>query len=565
MLSCLVSVCGEARAGIVINEFLPDPPGSDAGHEFVELFNNSAQAVSLAGVEFQFANGADLQPSWQTRWSAAGTDSIPALSFYLLVDTNWLGPPAGNDQVRLSLQNGPDAVRLVRGSEVLDLVGYGELTGADFFEGHPAVAASGQSLARRPDGRDSGDNAADFLAASASPGFTNFPQYALEILDWGCEPPTARPQDRVTVSADLHNIGLRDLDTEVLLLVLGGQRVEAAVAGFPSDDRRLVRWEIRPDAPGRPTLEVLVPTGGDPDTLVTTLGRLQVGPGEMALNEVQAAPEQGEGEWVELACTGPRPVSLADYRIRDEDGVWRDLPPLGLGPGELVVLAADTAALGAWYRENRSHGDPLLGVCPDAPVMVELAAWPSLNNSPPQTRDYCDRLWLADSLGVIDHLKLLAAGGGDVGVPLPEDGRSLERTSLALPGGGAESSWRPCATGSGGSPGCAPREVSPEGSGEWMSLPARVLDRRQGPLVLEVVVTITAPATGFTLRVFNLWGEQVRTVGGDGAGPGSRLCHWFGDDDAGRQVAPGGYIVVGELQSDLGATLSRARTVVGVR
>ncbi|PIV80935.1 hypothetical protein COW53_07045 [bacterium CG17_big_fil_post_rev_8_21_14_2_50_64_8] len=98
-----------------------------------------------------------------------------------------------------------------------------------------------------------------------------------------------------------------------------------------------------------------------------------------------------------------------------------------------------------------------------------------------------------------------------------------------------------------------------------MFLPDRVLDRRQGPLVLEVAVTIPATAAGFTLRVFNLWGEQVRTVGGDGAGPGSRLCHWFGDDDAGMQVAAGGYIVVGELQSDRGQTLSRARTVVGVR
>jgi len=560
-----MSVCGAARAGIVINELLPDPPGSDAGHEFVELFNTADHAVSLAGVEFQFANGADLQPSWQTRWTATGTDSICALGYFLLVDTNWPGPSAGDGQVRLSLQNGPDAVRLVIGSEVLDLVGYGELTGPDFFEGSPVAAASGLSLARRPDGRDSGDNGADFLAAAASPGFTNFPQYALEIQDWGCEPPTARPHDRVTVSADLHNTGLRDLQTEVLLLDLGGRRFEASVAGFPADAKRLVRWEIQPDGPGRPALRVIAPTGGDPDSLVVTLGRLQVGRGELELNEVQAAPDQGEGEWIELACTGPQPVSLAEYRIRDEDGGWRDLSPQWLGPGELVVLAADTVSLGAWYRENRAHGDPLLEACPEAPLLVELAAWPALNNSPPQTRDYCDRLWLADSLGVIDHLKLLASGGGDGGVPLPEDGRSVERTSLALPGGGTESFWRPCATGSGGSPGCAPREISAARGGDWMFLPDRVLDRRQGPLVLEVAVTIPATAAGFTPRVFNLWGEQVRTVGGDGAGPGSRLCHWFGDDDAGMQVAAGGYIVVGELQSDRGQTLSRARTVVGVR
>ena len=41
--------CSPARPGITIEEFLPDPPGSDAGAEWVELRNGTAQPMDLAG------------------------------------------------------------------------------------------------------------------------------------------------------------------------------------------------------------------------------------------------------------------------------------------------------------------------------------------------------------------------------------------------------------------------------------------------------------------------------------------------------------------------------------
>ena len=42
-------------AELVINEFLPDPAGSDGGREFVELFNVGPVAVGLDEVVLQFA------------------------------------------------------------------------------------------------------------------------------------------------------------------------------------------------------------------------------------------------------------------------------------------------------------------------------------------------------------------------------------------------------------------------------------------------------------------------------------------------------------------------------
>jgi len=58
------------QAALVINEFLPDPNGSDGGQEYVELLNTGTSPVSLAAVKLEFANGA-TGAEWLTRWSGS--------------------------------------------------------------------------------------------------------------------------------------------------------------------------------------------------------------------------------------------------------------------------------------------------------------------------------------------------------------------------------------------------------------------------------------------------------------------------------------------------------------
>jgi Lamin Tail Domain len=61
---------GPTCEGIVINEFLPNPSGSDAGHEFIELYNPTKAAIALDGCSLQTSagsktydlSGAVLQP-----------------------------------------------------------------------------------------------------------------------------------------------------------------------------------------------------------------------------------------------------------------------------------------------------------------------------------------------------------------------------------------------------------------------------------------------------------------------------------------------------------------------
>ena len=105
--------CRSAVASLVINELAPDPPGADAGHEFVEIINTSPVTESLAGVSLQFANGAE-GAVWRVRWEAAAGLVLAPGARFVLADRNWQGPGPADVEVWLGLQNGPDAVRLVR-------------------------------------------------------------------------------------------------------------------------------------------------------------------------------------------------------------------------------------------------------------------------------------------------------------------------------------------------------------------------------------------------------------------------------------------------------------------
>jgi len=162
----------DCLGALVINELLPDPEGSDAGREFVELLNTGPSVEALAGVRLEFGNGTE-SGNWIARWSAFDDQIVAAGERFLIVDRNWQGPAFADAEVYLGLQNGPDAVRLVRGETVLDLVGYGALTDSAMMETSPAAVAAGLALARKPDGRDTGDNSRDFQLAPPTPGEAN--------------------------------------------------------------------------------------------------------------------------------------------------------------------------------------------------------------------------------------------------------------------------------------------------------------------------------------------------------------------------------------------------------
>ena len=551
-------------AALVINEFLPDPEGSDGGREFVELLNTGHESESLVGVLFQFANGAE-GAVWETRWTGTQEPPLAPGQRFLIVDRNWLGDPPGQAEVYLGLQNGPDAVRLTRGEVVLDLVGYGPLTDPAMKEGDPADIAPGQSLSRRPDGRDTGDNHTDFVLADPTPGAPNFLPYSLKVITWELDPPSV---DRVSTAVQFTlvvlNNGTETFPVGAILLRVGGEDHVSLLDQLPAGQERRVCWVLQPPYAGLLSFEIMVPLPACADTLILFPASLQVGPGDLILNEVLAVPRHGQGEWVEVSVVGDQAVDLTGYSLRDEDGSWRPLPGLRLAPGEFLVLAQDSLALSAWHLDIQAHG-AVTDCRPELAIANQrsLAGWPTLNNTPTGDRNFADRVYLAGPAGhVIDHLTI--DGEGSLVGGWSEPGLSLERLAPTPRNPGA-SNWAPCTAGPGSTPGC-PNSVAMDGLiPTGFTIQPRILDPAAGVSSVHFLFTLSGEQTGWELRVFDLWGGLVRDLGGENLGAGPRDLPWDGRDDQGRRVGSGGYVVLLEIQNRFFHCLAREKALMVIR
>jgi large repetitive protein len=155
----------------VINEVDYDQVGADGG-AFVELFNGTGSDAVLDGLALVFVDGSDSQEYGRETLSGV----LPAGGFLV---------------VEAELQNGaPDGVALVdtAAATLVDVLSYeGEIRAAqiggstfDLVEGTPTAAADSNtvdgSLSRIPNGRDSGDAAADWaFTTTVTRGTANVP------------------------------------------------------------------------------------------------------------------------------------------------------------------------------------------------------------------------------------------------------------------------------------------------------------------------------------------------------------------------------------------------------
>lgn len=152
---------------LVISEVVTG--GASASDEMIELYNPSASALPLEGLELVYVSASGATVSRRASW-AVGAPEVPS-GGHLLV-ANELGIYASiADAVYgtgMAATGGSVAVRIVGASTAIDAVGWGSAASI-WMEGTAAPApAAGSSIERLPGGalgstQDTDDNATDFV------------------------------------------------------------------------------------------------------------------------------------------------------------------------------------------------------------------------------------------------------------------------------------------------------------------------------------------------------------------------------------------------------------------
>jgi hypothetical protein len=308
------------QAGVVINEFLPDPAGADGGYEWVELHNDGLSTIDLSGwriekstsgaytLEFTFPAGASLSPGG---FAVVGEEFVAGATYTLAPGaTLALGNASSN----------ADAVRITdAGGLVIDTVVYGPNNDDLLVDdsGFPASNVApqpvqGSSLARADDGVDTDVGGLDFLvAAVATPGASN----AGGI-------PNCGPGPGVVINELIPNPAGTDTDQEwVELFNPGGQTID------------LSGWVI---ASGTSTYSALATLPAA--TSIPSGGYLVVGQSALVLDADVIAPgfslgNASNADAVQLRDPLGCPMDTVVYGTDNSDGWLDDLGLLALlGP-----------------------------------------------------------------------------------------------------------------------------------------------------------------------------------------------------------------------------------------
>lgn len=158
-------------SGVVVNEILYNPSGSDGGHEWVELHNSTETDIDISGWMLEAGTS-----SFGTKATIPEGSVIPAGSYYLIGEDEVildLGY-SPNTIASLGLGNGSssvDGVRLVDcNSVVIDTVLYGATGTIGEWEDDNGAnptsfapkASDGEAIGRVPNGSDSNQSGNDF-------------------------------------------------------------------------------------------------------------------------------------------------------------------------------------------------------------------------------------------------------------------------------------------------------------------------------------------------------------------------------------------------------------------
>jgi hypothetical protein len=327
-------VCSLGTAsGLVINEFMADPAGSDSAvlTEWVELYNAGNDTLDLSGWQLQRASKPD---DWDEQIIIPDGTSLASGQFLMITEQN--GPVNADAVVGLiQLYSGTDTdgVRITDCNGVpADTVLYGPPGNTDMLvDDSGAVATSvaadpgsDQALARRIDGQDTNASGDDFvLTSSPSPGATN-PRLTCNL------------DDAIVINEFLADPTGADSDVKAEWVELFNPR---------NEDLDVTGWSLKSRSQGdsSPSTEFDLPRGA----IIPAQGYLVVGGANVAFADYNADPfdlpsgSGGDGLYL-VDCKGDD-VDVALYGGENVDLLVEqtgDTPAtLGPDPGSDQVVA----------------------------------------------------------------------------------------------------------------------------------------------------------------------------------------------------------------------------------
>ncbi len=501
---------------LVINEVLYDAEGPDDGGEFVELLLTGGESLDLGRVALERGNGS-RPGDWRESWRGAAGETLAAGRHYVVGGARVVPAPAAGAELRL--ENGPDACRVLVDGVVADVVGWGALEAGEFFAGQPAPdVTAGSSLGRVPDGHDSGNNRADFVALAApSPGSANRRPPALRLRSPGHRS-DAGERPRLEVDWLLEaGAGAPPISPGLVLEVSAcpclAPELRVARAAALADGRAEGTLVLGPLDPGPLDLCLAWSATGSPGESLEVGDTLRVaaraGPGPLLVNEFLYHPAPGMPEWVELVNAGPDTVDAAGFALSDGRGAPAALAGAPrLAPGELCLVAEAQLA--------------------EVPGAVVLGSrWQLLNDAGAP---------VADHIRVVDDAGRTSDDVAYSGDWAPA-GISVERLAVDLPSDDP-GAWT--AAPFGATPlreNGAARTITSSGGFLRME-PGVVQAQAPGLVLLELAERLRSGA----LTVHAMDGRLVRRFAGP-ALAGRRLIVWDGRDEAGDPLRPGLYLV----------------------
>ncbi|MBC8385039.1 MAG: lamin tail domain-containing protein [Candidatus Cloacimonetes bacterium] len=365
--------CFMFSQNVVINELYYDPPGSDGGYEWIELYNAGSVSVNMSGWRIQKA-GAEFENTYIFDYLAP---LIPPGGYLLIGESHVSGVDIITD---LGFQNGgtaTDGVRLVSADGLYtDTILYDEPNSnnlpddiSDPGENFAPDILNGNSLARVQDGEDSNNSEIDwFECGNPTPGEPNIYPIDLSL-------------DEMIIS---ENNGVYQLITYISNLSTSDVDNSSCSIEITINDSISGSYEL-PAINSNETIEFSVELGTFTEALYVAGAELNfiydlnldnnilmisflVGDSPIIINEIMFKPSSGNSEWIEIFNRSTSGYYVDNFKIYDS------------GAGE-ISFSGNIESLDFLIicQDENSLFDQYPNV--DQEKVVQAYSWTSLNNT----------------------------------------------------------------------------------------------------------------------------------------------------------------------------------------